>query len=150
MIKWLLWYIYYCMCGAPHWESAVVYMGFSPVGCIDYKKGKEKVCWCVKADKVWSNVATLLNQMVDLSKFIRRIPGSVAVQYGRHCTKILPSIRSLLIRLVRPSSSFYIWISGWTKAGVTRAPRLLRAPSTACQYAWNTADQCLLNHSQIG
>lgn len=117
------------------------------VGGRECQKGREKrtkVCWCVKADKVRSSVATFPYLMADLSKCIESLLGSVAAQLERNCTKILPSIRSVLIRLAHPSSC--IWISGPTGAGVAHVPGLLRVPSTACQYARDTVDQCLLNH----
>lgn len=119
------------------------------VGGRECQKGKEKrtkVCWCVKADKVRSSVATFPYLMADLSKCIGSLLGSVAVRLWRNCTKILPSIRSVLIRLARPSASSCIWISGRTGAGVAHVPGLLRVPSAACQYAWDNVDQCLLNH----
>lgn len=119
------------------------------VGGRECQKGKEKrtkVCWCVKADKVRSSVATFSYLMADLSKCIGSLPGSVAVRLWRNCTKILPSIRSVLIRLAQPSASSCIWISGRTGAGVAHVPGLLRVPSPACQYAWDNVDQCLLNH----
>lgn len=119
------------------------------VGGRECQKGKEKrtkVCWCVKADKVGSSVATFSYLMADLSKCIGSLLGSVAVRLERNCTKILPSIRSVLIRLAQPSSSSCIWISGRAGAGVAHVPELLRVPSAACQYAQDTVDQCLLNH----
>lgn len=100
----------------------------------------------MKADKVWSSVATFSYLMADLSKCIWSLPGSVAVRLDGNCTKIVPSIRSVLIRLAQPSSSSCIWISGRAEAGVAHVPRLLRVPSAACQYARDTVDQCLLNH----
>lgn len=60
--------------------------------------------------------------------------------------KILPSIRSVLIRLALRSSAACIWISGGARAGVAHVPRPLRVPSAACQYAPGAVDQCLLNH----
>lgn len=110
------------------------------------KKKRTKVCWSVKADKVGSSVATFSYLMADLSKCISSLLGSVAVQRERNCTKNLLSIQSVLIRLVHPSASSCIWISGQTGAGVAHVPGLLRVPSAACQYAQNTVDQCLLNH----
>lgn len=78
--------------------------------------------------------------------FLNVSVASVAVRCERRCTKILPSIQSVLIRLACPSASSRIWISGRAGAGVAHVPGSLRVPSTACQYAQNTADQCLLNH----
>lgn len=100
----------------------------------------------MKADKVGDGVATFSYLMADLSKCIGSLLGSVGVRLERNCTKILPSIRSVLIRLAQPSSSSRIWISGRTAAGVAHAPGPLRVPSAACQYARDTVDQCLLNH----
>lgn len=57
------------------------------------QKGKEKrtkVCWCVKADKVGSSVATFSYLMADLSKCIGSLLASVAVRLERNCTKIPP------------------------------------------------------------
>lgn len=51
------------------------------VGGRECQKGKEKrtkVCWCVKADKVGSSVATFSYLMADLSKCIESLLGSVA------------------------------------------------------------------------
>lgn len=116
-------------------------------GCQKGKgKKRTKVCWCVKADKVAGSVGTFFYLMAGLSKCISSLLGSVAVQCERRCTKILPSIQSVLIRLACPSASSRIWISGRAGAGVAHVPGSLRVPSTACQYAQNTADQCLLNH----
>lgn len=78
--------------------------------------------------------------------FLNVSVASVAARCERRCTKILPSIQSVLIRLACPSASSRIWISGRAGAGVAHVPGSLRVPSTACQYAQNTADQCLLNH----
>lgn len=100
----------------------------------------------MKADKVESSVATFSYLMADLSKCIGSLLGSVTAWLERNGTKILPSIRSVLIRLAHPSSSSCIWISGRTRAGVAHVTGLLRVPSAACQYARDTVDQCLLNH----
>lgn len=70
--------------------------------------------------------------------------GSKCIRSG---AQILPSIRSLLIRLAPPSLPAGIRISGRADAGVTHAPRALRVPAATCQYAPDAADQCLLNHS---
>lgn len=91
---------------------------------------EEKVCWCREADKSASCYL-----MAAVSKCI----------WSR--AQILPSIRSLLIRLAPPWLPSAIWISGRADAGVAHAPRALRVPSAACQYAPDAADQCLLNHS---
>lgn len=112
------------------------------------KRGKKKG---PKFADVWkqikSGVALQLSLIwSDLSKCIGSLLGSVVVRLERNRTKILTSIRSVLIRLAHPSSSFCIRISGRTEAGVTHVTGLLRVPSAACQYAQDTVDQCLLNH----
>lgn len=107
---------------------------------------RTKVWWCAKADKVRGSVRTFSYLMADLCKCIGSLFGSVATQRARNRTKILLSIRSVLIRLAQPSSRRCIWISGRTGAGVAHGPGPLRVPSAACQYARDTLDQCLLNH----
>jgi len=89
--------------------------------CQKENEKRTKVCWCVKADNVGSSVLTFSYLIADLSKCIGSLLGSVAVWLERNCTKIPPSIRSVLIRLAHPSSSSCIWISGrsgsrtWTR-----------------------------------
>lgn len=111
------------------------------------KKGKEKKG--PKFADVWRQIkswAALQLFFIWWRAFLNVSVASVAVRCERRCTKILPSIQSVLIRLACPSASSRIWISGRAGAGVAHVPGSLRVPSTACQYAQNTADQCLLNH----
>lgn len=110
------------------------------------KKERTKLCRCVTTDKVGSSVTTVSYQMMALPKCIGGILGSLTVQLQRNSLKIVSSIRSALIWLLRPSSSSCIWIKGRTGARLTHDPGSLRVPSVACRYAQNTVDQCLLNH----
>lgn len=110
-------------------------------GC---KKGKEKKG--PKFADVWRQIKSWAALQLFFIWWRAFLNVSVAVRCERRCTKILPSIQSVLIRLARPSASSRIWISGRAGAGVAHVLGSLRVPSTACQYAQNTADQCLLNH----
>lgn len=113
------------------------------------KRGKKKG---PKFADVWKQIKSAVALQLSLIwwRTFLNVSGASSAQWPsgleRNCTKILPSIRSVLIRLAHPSSSSCIWISAWPGAGFAHVPGLLRVPSAACQYARDTMDQCLLNH----